>query len=498
MVRNSDWEDRITLFVTRDMKRNRAEREEEAKRATETAADAQPGVFQRSALSAVAAAEAHRNFVSSQPYMHVQLQTTLQPNWLLSVQQELSQLQSTFKETDLFKVYQTGDLANIDAEDPAHAAALPHTLALRNAIYSARFRKFIQRVTGCAPLTEQTDCSCNVYKRGGHLLCHDDVIGTRCVSYIIYLSRPNKKWHPKYGGALELYPLAAEESGVPPQPEVVPSAVVPPDFGSMVLFTVQPGVSYHAVQEVFSSQPRLSVSGWFHAASPPEGAHTDASLAQLQGARPGAAALVPRPLRSIVGARLSPGRVRLLAAFINPVYLQEATIQAVRAQLEANGAAQLSGFLLPTLASAIAKAAAAADRRDALGGGAVPSYGAGLGRRGWRPVGPPQLQRYLRLRASTGKKGTAGQASGAAGGGPGTPAKDEGGAGEKGIAPKLRALRHLMHSTPFVLLLQALTGLTATRATSEVRRFRPGLDYTLAHVGSLREHEVTTSTRHTP
>ena len=56
-----------------------------------------------------------------------------------------------------------------------------------------------------APLTGQTDCSCNVYAHGGHLLCHDDVIGTRCVSYILYLSRPGKQWLPRLGGALELY-----------------------------------------------------------------------------------------------------------------------------------------------------------------------------------------------------------------------------------------------------------------------------------------------------
>jgi Rps23 Pro-64 3,4-dihydroxylase Tpa1-like proline 4-hydroxylase len=27
-----------------------------------------------------------------------------------------------------------------------------------------------------------------------HLLCHDDVIGTRCVSYIIYLTDPDDEW----------------------------------------------------------------------------------------------------------------------------------------------------------------------------------------------------------------------------------------------------------------------------------------------------------------
>lgn len=52
----------------------------------------------------------------------------------------------------------------------------------------------------------QTDCSCNVYANGGHLLCHDDVIGTRCVSWIIYLTDPDEPWEEADGGGLELYP----------------------------------------------------------------------------------------------------------------------------------------------------------------------------------------------------------------------------------------------------------------------------------------------------
>lgn len=41
---------------------------------------------------------------------------------------------------------------------------------------------------GCGELSDQTDCACNVHAAGGHLLCHDDVIGNRRVSYIVYLT----------------------------------------------------------------------------------------------------------------------------------------------------------------------------------------------------------------------------------------------------------------------------------------------------------------------
>lgn len=49
--------------------------------------------------------------------------------------------------------------------------------------------------------------------KGGHLLNHDDVIGTRAVSFIIYLTDPDEPWSAADGGALELYPLVEDEGG---------------------------------------------------------------------------------------------------------------------------------------------------------------------------------------------------------------------------------------------------------------------------------------------
>lgn len=51
---------------------------------------------------------------------------------------------------------------------------------------------------------------------------------------------------------------------------------------SMAFFTVLPGRSFHAVEEVYrEGKMRLSISGWYHADHPPEGADM-ASLSQLQ------------------------------------------------------------------------------------------------------------------------------------------------------------------------------------------------------------------------
>ena len=60
----------------------------------------------------------------------------------------IDNIEATYKETDLFKMLQTGDLANLDALDPASAAKLPGLLRLRDAIYSPQFRAFISGITG--------------------------------------------------------------------------------------------------------------------------------------------------------------------------------------------------------------------------------------------------------------------------------------------------------------------------------------------------------------
>lgn len=159
------------------------------------------------------------------------------------------------------KVYQTGDLANLDGLDGEEAAKLQSIRRLRDALYSPAFRAFLSEVTSCGPLSgKQTDMSINDYRQGCHLLNHDDVIGTRRVSYILYLTDPDDPWTREDGGALELYPVV--QKGTPAN---APSRIIPPRFNQFTFFTVQPGHSFHSVEEVFAeTKARLSISGWFH------------------------------------------------------------------------------------------------------------------------------------------------------------------------------------------------------------------------------------------
>lgn len=116
--------------------------------------------------------------------------------------------------------------------------------------------------------------SVNSYTKGCHLLSHDDVIGTRRVSYILYMPLPSSQmWQQDWGGALELYPVKPNRDG---QLELapVPSKSIPPSWNQFIFFEVQPGKSFHSVEEVVVGgdndlRERLSISGWFHA--PQEG-----------------------------------------------------------------------------------------------------------------------------------------------------------------------------------------------------------------------------------
>lgn len=82
----------------------------------------------------------------------------------------------------MVQVYQTGDLANMDGLPEDSKLMLPSLFAIRNALYSLEFRRLVQSLTGSGPLSgEQIDLSVNAFGHTGHLLCHDDVIGTRKV-----------------------------------------------------------------------------------------------------------------------------------------------------------------------------------------------------------------------------------------------------------------------------------------------------------------------------
>lgn len=217
-------------------------------------------------------------YETSQPYKHVLLKDVCEDRFLSQVLRELeTHVTLSFKETDLFKVLQSVDLASLDTIEGRKKCA--NLAKLRDALYSDTFRRVVERMTGCPPLDARVDCSCNVYPHGGHLLCHDDVIATRCISYIIYLSDNQEEWTADDGGALELYPVS---NVVHATPSAHPTKKILPLWNTMVLFRVQAGQSFHAVQEVFAKyKSRVSISGWYHVVTNSSSATRNASAQAL-------------------------------------------------------------------------------------------------------------------------------------------------------------------------------------------------------------------------
>ncbi|KAJ7682321.1 nuclear protein, partial [Mycena polygramma] len=424
-------------------------------------------------------AQLHSVYDSNEPFKYAIVEKLFQDELLQKVKDEcLSELNFTEKETDIYKVNQTGDLASLNFLTAEQISLFPNLLTLRDALYSPLFRNFLRAVTGCGPLSgTKQDMSVNSYTRGCHLLNHDDVIGSRRVSYILYMPLPHfQYWQKDWGGALELYPTVVGPNGER-EPVSAPSKSIPPSWNQFIFFEVQPGLSFHSVEEVVvgnkgeDGRNRLSISGWFHAAQEGEEGYVPVEPeTQPKSSREQLAMTSTefKPYPSEVDAppedTLSDDQIAFLSEFINPVYLQPRTMKALAARFIEESSLELHHFLSNDLASALEPRLRQLDSADGLGedrAGRVPAHASGTSG-AWRVRGPPHKWRYCVLAA---------------------------GAPAQAVAPRaaascdeiVRGLQDELFPAPaFRAWLAIVSRLLPTRHCVEARRFRPGLDYTLA------------------
>ena len=430
-------------------------------------------------------------------YKHGVIHPLIEPSLLRAVRNEIQEhLHFTEKETDIYKIFQSGDLANLDGLDDASLSRLPSILKLRDAMYSARFREYLSGVTNSGKLSgSKTDMAINIYNEGCHLLCHDDVIGSRRLSYILYLTDPDTPWQAEWGGALRMFPTttqkdAAGEDVKIPSPDY--SLSIPPAFNQLSFFTVQPGESFHDVEEVYhpaegedksQKRVRMAISGWFHIPQRGEDGFEEgleeklaerSSLAQLQGrgdiydlpqSKPTPCGPAPAPEPESKGkgkakaeavaepsdsVEFTEDDLAFLVQYIAPSYLTPDIAEEMSETFSNESSLSLERFLSEKFAARVRAYIEEQERQS------LPASSDEIrAQTGWTVARPPHKQRYLYQQS------------------PATTQDQK--------TPLQELLNDLFPSPAFRKWLAHVTG--ADRITSYdllARRFRRGQDYTLA------------------
>ena len=434
-----------------------------------------------------------KEYASSEPYKHGVISPLINDELLRAVRLEIKEnVHFTPKETDIYNIHQSGDLANLDGLDDAALEKLPSLLRLRDALYSSTFRKYVATITGSGELSgRKTDMAINVYTPGCHLLCHDDVIGSRRVSYILYLTDPDIPWKEEWGGALRLFPTKTftDETGEKtktPSPDF--TKVIPPAWNQLSFFAVQPGESFHDVEEVYHAankeqlekdggRIRMAISGWYHIPQIGEEGYVkgaeekwgaNSSLMQLQGNPdrydfPREKLVTIQPSSETTLERgLEEADLDFLLKYMAPTYLTPDTLEQVSEQFLDLSSVTLDGLLSNKYSDKM-KAYIEAQETSPL-----PATSAGIEKGSWRVAKPPHKHRYLYKQPSDQ-----------------TDAKSNGSTENDPITELFDVF---LPSPQFRKWLQIATECEVENYDILARRFRKGLDYSLAtsHSGQPR------------
>ncbi|KAJ8071300.1 hypothetical protein OCU04_001635 [Sclerotinia nivalis] len=424
-----------------------------------------------------------KEYANSEPYKHQVISPLIDDALLRSVRNEIREnVHFTPKETDIYKIHQSGDLANLDGLDDGALEKLPSLLRLRDALYSSSFRKYVAKITGSGELSgRKTDMAINVYTPGCHLLCHDDVIGSRKVSYILYLTDPDVAWKEEWGGALRLFPTKEfEDDGVKtitPSPDT--SKIIPPAWNQLSFFAVQPGQSFHDVEEVYHAaskeqlekdggRVRMAVSGWFHIPQIGEEGYVkgaeekwgkNSSLMQLQG-NPDKYDFPKEEPTTVAESTadnseengLEEADLDFLLKYMAPTYLTPDTLEQVAERFEEESNVTLDGLLSVKFA---AKVREYVEAQEAAG---LPESTAEIEKGSWKVAKPPHKHRFLYQQPSDPQ---------------GVDSKEE-------MDPIEEILNVLLPSTQFRKWLEIATSCQIENYDLLARRFRKGSDYALA------------------
>ncbi|KAJ2770807.1 putative component of NuA3 histone acetyltransferase complex [Coemansia nantahalensis] len=290
-----------------------------------------------SAVDLEPAADGRGGEITAKPFPVGRLRGVFPAAFLRGLKAELEGMAWHERSNDLYWFHQTNDLA---------LEGQRHVKQLRDYMAGEEFVGFMEKVTGVQLARGRLDMAAQRYKRGNHLLCHDDDVQqgemTRRIAYIIYLV--DDGWSAEDGGALGLF--ATDGDGYPTR--VV--ARIVPEFNSMGFFLTGQA-SFHTVEEVTVADEaveRWSVTGWFYG-----------PVAQQDAGCPAAAALAPLP-RSLVlppmdelGPADAEGDAREWARWVGADYLKPAVQSRIQDAFLEQSSVELRDFLQPAVAAAV-------------------------------------------------------------------------------------------------------------------------------------------------
>ncbi|KAK0103360.1 hypothetical protein ONS95_005386 [Cadophora gregata] len=432
-----------------------------------------------------------KGYAKSEPYKHSVISSLINDELLRSVRNEIKEnVHFTPKETDIYKIHQSGDLANLDGLDDGALEKLPSLLRLRDAMYSSKFRKYVSTITGSGELSgRKTDMAINVYTPGCHLLCHDDVIGSRRISYILYLTDPDIPWKEEWGGALRLFPTTThEEDGVKtitPTPDT--TKIIPPAWNQLSFFAVQPGLSFHDVEEVYHAESeeqlkkdggriRMAISGWFHIPQIGEEGYIEgeeekwgknSSLKQLQGNPdrydfPKSQPIAVEPAAEPDAEKeLDEADLDFLLKYMAPTYLTPDTLDDIAESFMDASTVTLDGLLSNKFSARVREYV------EAQEASALPKSSNEIEEKGpWKVARPPHKHRFLYQQPFTSSN-----------------------VDKASLEDPIKEMTEVfLPSRQFRLWLELATKCSIENYDILARRFRRGLDYALAtsHDGEPR------------
>lgn len=212
------------------------------------------------------------------------------------------------RQMDLYEFFQSSDLQN------------SHSKILKG-FYDFLKTKVMIWVEGITKIKlNKVSASLSMYNCGDFLLPHDDLMSDRKIAFIYYVSPWNgmDKWCESMGGSLQLFTASQDGPFNPPAKKLFPAN------NQFVFFEVSKD-SFHQVEEVKSYDfPRLTINGWFHGTQPN----------------------VESKLNICAPHFTSPtlAEESLLTSVVNPLYLQDKTIQHIHKQIEELSETSLENF----------------------------------------------------------------------------------------------------------------------------------------------------------